>query len=607
MCPVVIYKTLLPLTHGYSGSYSWTISLEIFSDLHLHTQGWGPDEELGINLRKISAPKNSSIYLRPDDVFQIGDVILQVQREASQVARNPEVQVTSTGNDGAIENQEGEMQDIVMKQQDAEVEVIPAKPSTPGPICGSGSESALDFDTTIMETPAASRHYNPDRSESSFMFKAAEHLIKDDEDQQVLDSDFNNKDLPSTRGPSELKDNTPLPEESIDLEDGLENSYISRNVSPGGTNPQNGGLDPEPSKETLSATIKEYTVSSTPDSEGVKAPRSMDGNMKSNDEDLGESSLETEAAQSPPAVALNRDSRKRKMGEDESQDSMKSVIQVTAPLKGKSAKQQHLMGLTKKPNVKTKPIKSIRNSSEPPSSNRSTRSALPEDSPTASKETRVFFASSTSMDKTSKRLNFLEKQGVIKVSSVKDCGFLCVGKGDLKKTCNLVLAVISGKQVINDDWVLQSIAKGELLDPMDFLARDASKEAEWGIDLAEAIERGKQGVKPFSEFSLYFTSAAKKDLGTGFAELKDIALHAGAKLVQASLPRKSGQLADKSKMIIIAVQDDGDLSALEEGGWRCFGKDMVTLSVLRGAVDIDSDEFLIRQKAEGRSSKRRKR
>ena len=322
-------------------------------------------------------------------------------------------------------------------------------------------------------------------------------------------------------------------------------------------------------------------------------------------------------AHTPPPMSLRQSSRKRKWVADESQDSMKSSIHVEIPplsARAKYVKQQFLegesgkKGSASKQSTKKKGTSALRDVSEPLSSGKSVRSLIREESTimqSTSTKLRVFFASSTTVAKTSKSLNFLENHGVTKAKSVKDCDILCIGNSDLKKTCNLVLAVISGKQVIIEDWVVQSVTKGELLDHNDFLARDPVKEAEWEIDLSEAIERGKQGVKPFLGFIVHFTPAAKKELGRGFTDLKEIVLHAGAKSVQATLPRKSS-LAQAPTTVVVALPDDSDLSALQEGGWRSFNKDIVTLSVLRGSLDVNSDEFLLRHKDGTRSGSRKR-
>lgn len=611
----------------------WAIVLENFSQIEIHAQGWGPEEDSGINLTSSSLSKGSMIYLRPDDVFQIGHVALQLQREVLETQQTSKVQVTSSGCNGATVDQQLKHQDGVIKDILEVASNRRRSISTP--------HSPHDIDTTIMETPAASR-YLPGLKGSSIMSIAAGNGIKDPGRYQEGELHSNSSDIQASRreGVEGTKD--------VGLGESVRNTTSEENdnlsdEALGISEPPVKELTSEPQKEVLPDADDKDTQWSTRERsnklldlansghDGLSSPCSHSPMLSSGEDgDVKESSKNSRnlfveapniSPQSPPAVMSRQSSRKRKRIADESQDSMKSMIHVEIPPLSAGAKpaiQKSIRGEpAKKDSFKKQSTKkkvaslALRDASEPPSSSKSTRSIFHEDSTlirSTNTKLRIFFASSATVDKASKFMSFLENHGVTKVKSVKDCDMLCIGNSDLKKTSNLVLAVISGKEVITKDWVVQSATKGELLDHNGFLARDPVKEAEWETNLSEAIERGKQGVKPFLDFTVVFTPAAKKELGKGFSDLKDIATHAGAKSVQATLPRKSS-LAQTPKTVIIALPDDGDLSTLEEGGWRSFNKDIITLSVLRGTLNVNSDEFLIRHEGGTRSgaSKRRKR
>lgn len=557
--------------------------------------------------------KSSSIFLRPHEIFQIGDVTLQVLPEKGI----SEVQVTSSGNIEAVADRKDNNSSKEMKPQNGIDGPLPEKTLTPREQ-SSEAGSAHEFDTTIMETPAASRHYNPDLSDSSLMLTCVEHGMKDDGEKSKAA-------LPSTRGVSELEDKAPLQVDPTTAEyndDKIRKLYLD---GPGLELPE------DIVSLTEEKVIFDTNVIKNSNNGEFALPGSqmellqheenvihIAGGFDPNTEALIKSPLEMGNAQSPIPARMKRDPRKRKRPTGESQASVESLnhVAISPTAKSNSIKNQPLKygSEATKQNTNKSPVNPVRDLSEPPpsASARSTRSVqLREQSPLSSSMTgeprRVFFSSSTTIDRASKRLTFLERNGVTKVNSVEECDILCVGKGELKKTGSLVLAVISGKEVITDDWISTSISKGELLDPRSFLARDPTKEAEWKIDLSEAIERGKRGIKPFLNSSFFFTSAAKKDLGKGFTDLKAIAMHAGAKSVQVSIPKKPSQLGDKSKTFIIAVQDDGELPALEEAGWRSFNKDIITLSVLRGTVDVEGSEFLIQRQIESNPASSNKR
>lgn len=557
--------------------------------------------------------KSSSIFLRPHDIFQIGDVTLQVVPEKGI----SEVQVTSSGNTEAVADRKDNNSNTEMKPDNGIDGSLPEKTSTPRKQ-SSEAGSAHEFDTTILETPAASRHYNPDLSDSSLMFTCVDNGMKDDGERSRVA-------LPSTRGVSELEDKAPLQVYPITAEyndDKIRTSYLD---GPGLELPEDFVSFSE------QKVIFDTNVTKNSNNGAFALPGSHTEPLKDeenvihrasgsdpNTEELIKSPTEMSNAQSPIPARMKRGPRKRKRPTGESQASVESLIHVaiSPTTKCNSIKNQPLKygSEATKQNPEKSPVNSVRDLSEPPpcASARSTRSVqLREHSPLPSSMTgeprRVFFSSSTTIDRASKRLTFLERNGVTKVNSVEECDILCVGKGELKKTGSLVLAVVFGKEVITDDWISTSISKGELLDPRSFLARDPTKESEWKINLSEAIERGKRGIKPFLNSSFFFTSAAKKDLGKGFTDLKAIAMHAGAKSVQVSIPKKPSQLDDKSKTFIIAVQDDGELPALEDAGWRSFNKDIITLSVLRGTVDVEGNEFLVQRQIESNPASSNKR
>ena len=259
------------------------------------------------------------------------------------------------------------------------------------------------------------------------------------------------------------------------------------------------------------------------------------------------------------------------------------------------------------------------NSTEPTNSLRSTRFSSRDHSHHPNTQTpniRVLFANSTSVDTpTFKR--FLTDHGVKIVQKCKDATCLCVGKGELKKTPKLILAVAMGLEIIREDWVTDSARSKKLQDTAAYTARDPPREQEWGINLADAIERGRQKVQVFRGWTITFTPSMKKELGKSFAELKEIVFYAGAVEVNSVLPRarKGGEDAEtdsppsSTKTLIIATQADTSLPALKS--YRYYTKDILILSILRGKLELESDEFQLREGADPSTStgenKKRKR
>ena len=226
-------------------------------------------------------------------------------------------------------------------------------------------------------------------------------------------------------------------------------------------------------------------------------------------------------------------------------------------------------------------------------------------SPSEKSSLKILYASSTNVDNLRSVMKVLTKHGVRQVQKVADCDYLCVGHGkELKKTGRLILAVAMGKYVISDEWAKKSAEHGRLLNPQDYLATDPVREKEWGTGLTEACERGQTNAKPLLGRKILFTPFVWKDLGKGFGELKDIAKQTGATLIQARLPRSSDQ---NNGTLIISSDLDPDLDDLSGNGWRCFTTDIITVSVLRGVVDPDSDEFSLTAGRTSQESGRKKR
>ncbi|KAF6230162.1 hypothetical protein HO133_004501 [Letharia lupina] len=244
------------------------------------------------------------------------------------------------------------------------------------------------------------------------------------------------------------------------------------------------------------------------------------------------------------------------------------------------------------------------NSVEPSSSMRSTRSTARDElniSSSTDAGARICFASSSSAGDSKPFLRFLSQKGVKKVQSVHDCTLLCVGK-ELKKTSKVILAVLLGKDIITDRWVTDSVKGNDLLSVVPYLARDPEKEADWGISLDEAIYRGKQGLRVLQDQTVLFTPSARKELGkNGFDELKEIVKCAGARSVSSALIKKSPE----QNTIVVATHDNTEVAELQRLGWRAYVKDIISLSVLRGKLDLQSDEFLIKEQKKEHGKRKR--
>ena len=244
---------------------------------------------------------------------------------------------------------------------------------------------------------------------------------------------------------------------------------------------------------------------------------------------------------------------------------------------------------------------------EPASSIRSTRSVVRQDLSqlnVGDDSIRILFSSSTAVSNSRAFMKFLKQQGIVKVHSVPQCTVLCVGKGELKKTSKLIMAIMLGKEVITDEWVTESARCNEIQNLKEYLAQDPEREQEWRFNIREAVERGRQGLEILQDWTVIFTASAKKEVGkNGFSDLKEIATYAGAESVSTTLPKKPPE--ELPFTLVIGTVADVDTPALAK--WKCYTRDIIGLSVLRGRLEIDSEEFLIQKPAQEKGSRKRKR
>ncbi|KAF3047019.1 hypothetical protein E8E12_010466 [Didymella heteroderae] len=198
--------------------------------------------------------------------------------------------------------------------------------------------------------------------------------------------------------------------------------------------------------------------------------------------------------------------------------------------------------------------------------------------------------SNSAIKEDSSAVKFLRKQGGALVKNVEDrCNVLCVRDGGLSKTMKVIQAVALGVPIVTDRWLTESAKADGLLDLASFKPSVAEQEDEWKFSLEKVW-----GVpqNPFIGYALYFTPALKKTY-KNFREMEKACQTLSTQLV----PKRTS----KNDKIIVLAAEDGDPEAekMIEDGEPCFHKDLLTTSILRGKLDLQSDEFKINAKQAG--------
>lgn len=633
---------------------------------------WDPAHELWTpRRRKISIESGSVVVLRPEDAIQIGECTLEFQRDSLKpVGETDDVQVKSSGHTGVIMDTDDEEQQVIKSEKRDLLSNSNQTLSTPD-VQPDGSIVKME---AIMETPAASRYQHAAVKTGPVRSRVDESVLR------VKDEGQENRGLSSnTRVVSESFDDgttsvdgsavqTPRVEDNDILPNGVlaDSNRISSDVNTENQEMLSVRLDQTGEDSQMNTAVRvgqplqtpldsqEHALNQLP-SIPVPAPQ-IDGDEipEASDGISVQGAFETKPSDPHPVPELPSKSRKRKQRTEESEvHTTKIDFQIQVPT-NEPATAYKTPNKRQKPNPSTISSSSMldstrkltpespRDSDKPSPLDRSMRSSeVDPATPDASTETgmKIMFARSSTFSQNSKLMSFLKARGVSKVKSVQDCDILCVSAGPLKKTSNLVLAVLRGKEIITDEWARDSHARWHLLDINDYLARDPAREAEWGIDLSQAIARGKtRVVKPLAGHIVYFTTRAKKELGaSGFAELKEIALLAGSKAVLLASPQKikldiikhfkkqnskkeeegGGGGDSVSVLVIVASQNQNgkdkdkdkerererererELSDLPkgQGGFvGCYSKDIITLSALRGVLDTRSEDFAVYMK-----------
>ncbi|KAI9790966.1 MAG: hypothetical protein M1835_000616 [Candelina submexicana] len=319
----------------------------------------------------------------------------------------------------------------------------------------------------------------------------------------------------------------------------------------------------------------------------VCPPQPSNGEMKesiSAMDDTTPATRNTRKRKSPPsAEPTGRSVKKRRRPTDQSEDSLEDSISVVA--------RPQVAQSSSKGTQWTFPDSSV--ASEPTPSREGSRTmSATETAPYDGDPPRIVYSNSNIPSKPV-LLKFLRTQKAKKVETVSAEGsdFLCVGSGELKKTTKLILSVALGKTVVTDNWVVDSSRAGHLLDPTPYLPSDPAREKLWGFNLKDAIERGKEGVQVFDGWTIYLTPSLKRELKDP-KELQQIAVAAGADDVILHGPTKPAKnLSEKSLVLGSSEHDDDAAAGLVKKGWTLFDKEIVSLSMLRGSLAIESEEF----------------
>ncbi|KAI4627237.1 uncharacterized protein J4E87_004580 [Alternaria ethzedia] len=201
--------------------------------------------------------------------------------------------------------------------------------------------------------------------------------------------------------------------------------------------------------------------------------------------------------------------------------------------------------------------------------------------------------SNSTITKASAAVKFLKKQGGAFVENLADdFNVLCVRDGDLQKTTKVLYAIARGIPIVTDQWLLESASAKRLLAVSAFKPTIPKQEEEWKIKLDDILEKPQT---PFADFAVHFTKSLKTRYAS-FSDIEAVCKAAGATSVTTGVTRFK-KTADT--IVLAGDGDDAEAQKLIKEGVTCYTKDFFTYSILRGVVDLESDEFKIEGTAAG--------
>ncbi|KAF1983174.1 hypothetical protein K402DRAFT_396882 [Aulographum hederae CBS 113979] len=185
-------------------------------------------------------------------------------------------------------------------------------------------------------------------------------------------------------------------------------------------------------------------------------------------------------------------------------------------------------------------------------------------------------------------VRWLRENSVRILEKVSDDTVLCVGKGELKKTSKLLIAFALGCPIVRDEWATKSWRAKKLVDIKGFLPKSPKMEKEWGFKMSDTVGKGRQRL--FKGKTVYMTPGLKRDYGGGYKDVVKIIQACGGSVIS----KAARNLVENDDTIVIGLEDgDRDAEALAEDGWTCYSKEILSLSIIRGELDLEDDEFVI--------------
>lgn len=167
------------------------------------------------------------------------------------------------------------------------------------------------------------------------------------------------------------------------------------------------------------------------------------------------------------------------------------------------------------------------------------------------------------------------------VKSIKD--------GPLKKSMKLLLCIALGIPIVTDAWLHESARKARFLSLESYIPKVPEQEQDWAFSMSHIW--GNPHPNLLKNYTVYFTPSLK-GLFKPFTEVDEVCKAVGARRI-ISKPGK--EVKDVKGMILLGLDDkDSDCDLLLASGHQVYSRDLLTIGIMRGSIDLDSEEFKIK-------------
>ena len=177
-----------------------------------------------------------------------------------------------------------------------------------------------------------------------------------------------------------------------------------------------------------------------------------------------------------------------------------------------------------------------------------------------------------------------DQQNLIKLGAKiiedKDKEFSILVMNDFKRTIKFLLALSKGVDIVNYDWVTDSIKQKELLSVDEYIYKDKAAEAKYRFNLASSLEDARNRITGLLEkYTVYISPSIKPS----FEELKLLVLSLGGSITRARPMKYVDNL-----LIILNEDDKKNIDEFMNIGFSPYTSELIYSAILQQKLSLEN-------------------